>query len=67
LKDLREVCIRGAPGGSCFVTVYSGPPAELNKMLEGAGLPYRVDDARSDQSAIIGDQFMRIMRSYSRM
>jgi hypothetical protein len=65
LKDLREVCIRGAPGGSCFVTVYSGPPADLNKILEGADLPYRVDDTPSDQSEIIGDHWHRISRSSS--
>lgn len=53
VEGLREKCLRGAPGGSLFVTVYAGDPVKLNEALERAGLPYRVDEQPSDQSAIL--------------
>lgn len=66
LEGLREACLRGAPGGSLFAAVYSGDLAELNRLLEQAGLPYRVEEEASDQSEVIGDQWTRVARSSSR-
>jgi hypothetical protein len=66
LPGLREVCLRGAPGGSLFVTAYSGDPTELNRLLVETDLPYRVTAQQPSTTNLVPDQWSRITRSNSK-